>query len=333
MVDMIAQSYHLQACQAQEVPLNNRQETPTMAIDVEMSRERIENLIKDFIATSAANNMQNQAGEPAWDDVLVGFASGGDQIWQQYKEYVGAFHWTPWEVFNQHCPEEPAKPEELTVIAWILPQRKSVRKTNRRVRKYPSEEWARIRVYGEACNAALRRHVVENLNSLGYAAVAPMLVPNWTIVNSQRFSYASSWSERHTAHAAGLGTFGLCDGLITQRGKAMRVGSVVAKIVLEATPRPYAHYRAYCLYFADGSCGKCIDRCPARAITEAGHDKEKCREHLVRSRKYVLKTYKFEGYGCGLCQVGVPCEAGIPVKAARKALERGELPPPPPPLA
>jgi epoxyqueuosine reductase len=39
------------------------------------------------------------------------------------------------------------------------------------------------------------------------------------------------------------------------------------------------------------------------------------------------------GYGCGLCQVGVPCEAGIPVKAAREAFERGELPPPPPPLA
>jgi len=47
----------------------------------------------------------------------------------------------------------------------------------------------------------------------------------------------------------------------------------------------------------------------------------------------VEKTYKFVGYGCGLCQVGVPCEAGIPVKAAREALERGELPSLPPPLA
>ena len=160
-----------------------------------------------------------------------------------------------------------------------------------------------------------------------------MLVPNWTIVKSERFSYASSWSERHAAHAAGLGTFGLCDGLITAKGKAMRAGSVVAKISLEPTPRPYADHRAYCLFFADGTCGKCIDRCPVRAITEAGHDKEKCRQHLARSRAYVEKTYKFEGYGCGLCQVGVPCEAGIPVKAAREALERGELPPPLPPLA
>ena len=44
-------------------------------------------------------------------------------------------------------------------------------------------------------------------------------------------------------------------------------------------------------------------------------------------------TYKFKGYGFGLCQVGVPCEATIPVKAAREALERGQPPPPPPPLA
>jgi len=298
-----------------------------------ISGDRIKDLIQKFIATSPLNTMQNEDGDPAWDTALVGFASGADPIWQQYKEYVGAFHWTPWEVFNQHCPEVPARPAELTVISWVLPQREMVRKANRRAKKYPSEEWARIRVYGEAFNAGLRCHVVNSLNEAGHATVAPMLVPNWTIVKSQRFSYASSWSERHVAHAAGLGTFGLCDGLITARGKAMRVGSVVAKIDIEPTLRPYADHRAYCLFFADGTCGKCIDRCPARAITTAGHDKEKCRQHLARSREYVEKTYNFVGYGCGLCQVGVPCESGIPVKAAREALERGELPPPPPPLA
>jgi len=304
-----------------------------MGKTAEISKPWIESLIEDFIAASPANTMQDHTGEPAWDDALVGFASGADPIWQQYKEYVGAFHWTPWEVFNQHCPGEPVTAEELTVISWVLPQRARVRQANRKARKFPAEEWARIRVFGEAFNAALRQHVVQRLEQEGHAAVAPMLVPNWTIVKSERFSYASSWSERHAAHAAGLGTFGLCDGLITARGKAMRVGSVVARVSIEPTPRPYNDHRAYCLYFADGTCGKCIDRCPARAITEAGHDKEKCREHLGRSREHVKKTYQFEGYGCGLCQVGVPCEAGIPVKAAREALERGKLPPPSPPLA
>ena len=298
-----------------------------------MTRDGIEKLIGDFLAASPENTMQDHTGEPAWDDALVGFASGADPIWQQYKEYVGAFHWTPWEVFNQHCRGAPVTAEELTVIAWVLPQRARVRQANRKARKFPAEEWARIRVFGEACNAALRLHVANQLEQQGHVAVAPMLVPNWTIVKSERFSYASSWSERHAAHAAGLGTFGLCDGLITARGKAMRVGSVVARVSIAPTPRPYNDHRAYCLYFADGTCGKCIDRCPVRAITEAGHDKEKCRQHLGRSREHVKKTYRFEGYGCGLCQVGVPCEAGIPVKAAREALERGELPAPPPPLA
>ena len=298
-----------------------------------MTKDKIIDIIRSFVADSSLNTMQNGTDEPAWDQVLVGFASGADQIWQQYKEYVGAFHWTPWEVFNQHIPEENVSAEGLTVISWILPQRESVRKTNRLSTNYPSEEWARIRVYGENFNVALRRHLVECLEKAGYKAVAPMLVSNWTIVKSQRFSYASTWSERHAAHAAGLGTFGLCDGLITARGKAMRTGSVVAKISLEPDPRPYADHRAYCLFYAEGTCGKCIDRCPAGAITKNGHDKEKCRQYLIQSRKYVKETYNFEGYGCGLCQVGVPCESLIPVKSAREAFERGELPPPPPPIA
>jgi epoxyqueuosine reductase QueG len=304
-----------------------------LKINTAIAPDRIRDLIDEFIATSALNSMGNETREAAWDTALVGFASGADSIWQQYKEYVGAFHWTPWEVFNQHRPDESAGADELTVISWVLPQREGVRKANRNSKKFPAEEWARIRVYGEDFNVALRRHVAQSLEQAGHAAIAPMLVSNWTIVKSQQFSYASSWSERHAAHAAGLGTFGLCDGLITAKGKAMRVGSVVAKISVAPTPRPYADHRAYCLFFANGTCGKCIDRCPVRAISEKGHDKEKCRRHLARSREYVKKTYQFEGYGCGLCQVGVPCEAGIPVKAAREALERGELPAPPAPLA
>ena len=304
-----------------------------MRNDINPLKQQVIASIQEFIRTSSHNTMGDEDQTPAWENALVGFASGHDPIWQQYKEYVGGFHWTPWEVFNQHLPGEPITAEALTVISWVLPQRKIVRQSNRKARKYPSEAWARIRVFGEAFNVELRRHVVSTLSAAGHPAVAPMLVPNWTIVNSKQFSYASSWSERHAAHAAGLGTFGLCDGLITPKGKAMRVGSVVVKAPIEPTPRPYNDHRAFCLYFDNETCGKCIDRCPVGAITKSGHDKEKCRRHLGQARKYVKKTYHFEGYGCGLCQVGVPCEAGIPVKKAREALAQGKLPPPPPPLA
>jgi epoxyqueuosine reductase len=299
----------------------------------EITKQWIETRIQDFIRSSPKNTMADGTGNPSWEDCLIGYASGGDGIWQQYKEVIGSFHWTPWEVFNQHRPQENVSADQLTIISWVLPQRKAVRLANKKQTTYPAEAWARIRVYGEECNAALRNWLVERLDEKGIPAIAPMLVSNWTIVKSQRFSYASTWSERHAAHAAGLGTFGLCDGLITEKGKALRIGSVVAKIALDATPRPYNDHHAYCLHYTDNTCGRCIDRCPAGAITEQGHDKELCREHLAKSRKYVKKTYRFEGYGCGLCQVGVPCESIIPVKAARNAVKNGELPPPPPPLA
>ncbi len=272
----------------------------------------VRDLVQDFISTSPLNTLEDEVMGPAWEEALVGFASGDDPLWIQYKEYVGAFHWTPWEVFTQHHPGEPTRPEELTVISWILPQRASVRKANRKSKRYPSPEWARNRVYGEKFNEALRQHITDCLQHAGYSAISPMLSPSWTRVVSQRFSYASSWSERHAAHACGLGTFGLSDGLITPRGKAMRVGSVVSKIAIPPTPRPYSTHQAYCLFFSQGTCGKCIDRCPARAITEAGHDKVKCRQHLLKGKEFVKEKYGFDGYGCGLCQVGVPCESQIP---------------------
>ena len=69
---------------------------------------------------------------------------------------------------------------------------------------------------------------------------------------------ASQWSERHAAYASGLGTFGLCDGLITPKGKAVRFASVVTRIKVPPTQRPYKDHHAYCLHYAKGICGMCI---------------------------------------------------------------------------
>jgi epoxyqueuosine reductase QueG len=169
---------------------------------------------------------------------------------------------------------------------------------------------------GEAFNNKLRQHVVDALAEAGVQAVAPMLSPLFESKPSERFVYASTWSERHAAYAAGLGTFGVCDGLITPKGKAMRVGSVIAGLRLAPTPRSYADddHQAYCLFYSQGICGQCIPRCPVGALSAEGHDKAKCRAHLTKTREYVQDQYGFEGYGCGLCQTGVPCESKIPTK-------------------
>ena len=269
--------------------------------------------IADFVATSPLNTLGLPGGEVAWDSPLVGFSRGDDPIYQEYKGHIGDFYWTPMEIFQLTFPDFAAAPEDLTVISWVLPQTRVTKDENADQKVYPSQRWAAARDLGEKFNVALRQHVVKILLDEAVQAVAPMLSPHWCRQDSQLYGFASTWSERHAAHAGGLGTFGLCDGLITPVGKAIRAGSVVARLEIPATPRPYQNHQAYCLFFSHGICKKCAGRCPVKAISSEGHDKIRCRDHLGKARGYVRKKYGLENkVGCGLCQVGVPCESHIP---------------------
>ncbi|MDP2643742.1 MAG: epoxyqueuosine reductase [Desulfobacterales bacterium] len=205
------------------------------------------------------------------------------------------------------------KSDQLTVISYILVQTEKTKFDNRKETLYPSERWARARIFGEEVSKKLRNHLVAQLNEAGCEAVAPQLSPYWERKKSERYVFASNWSERHAAYASGLGTFGLCDGLITPKGKAIRAGSVIANIQIPFTARPYHDHHEYCLFFTTGKCKKCVERCPADAISESGHDKIKCSAYLnPGTHDYVKLHYHFDGYGCGLCQTGVPCESKIP---------------------
>lgn len=258
--------------------------------------------------------------EPAFGVPLVGFARGDDPLWQECKKHVGEFHWTPREAFAFRYPHEPVDASELTVMSWVLPQTEATRIDNRKEKELPAERWARARIFGEKyVNAGLRKHLVATLDERGIQCVSPSLLDEWKGVDSPQFVFASTWSERHAAFAAGLGTFGLCDGLITPVGKAMRTGSIIVRMELPATERPYTNHQEYCLFYNSGTCGVCIKRCPASALSVQGHDKRACKQFLRGvTAPYVEETWHFKGYGCGLCQVGVPCEKGIPPRPKAK---------------
>ena len=278
---------------------------------------RVEGTIKDFVNESPENTLRNEANEKAWSDPLVGFSSGADPLYDFYKKDIGSFFLTPLEWFEATFPESETQDEGLTVISWILPQTMATKAEHRLPRNMPTERWARARIYGEEFNDKLRGHVVEKLNEAGYKAVAPMLSALWSRETSEKYGFASNWSERHAAYASGLGTFGLCDGLITPKGKAMRAGSVIASMVIQPSAGEYEDHHAHCLYYAKGTCLECVHRCPAGAISEAGHDKERCSKYLRATRKYVESSFGFNGYGCGLCQTGVACESRIPPEIFR----------------
>jgi hypothetical protein len=273
----------------------------------------IEKMVKNFINDSPENTLKNESNEKAWDEPIVGFSSGADDLFQFYKKDIGDFYLSPLEFFKHAYPNVHVEPIELTVISWVLPQTESTKIEHRKQNKWPTERWARARIFGEEVNNKLRVFVVSKLKESGINAVAPALSPLWSMNKSHKYGFASSWSERHTAYVAGLGTFGLCDGLITLVGKAMRCGSVIANMQIDPSKRPYSDHHEYCLFYSKGICGICIDRCPVGAISETGHDKSKCNTHVDTTWDYVEENFGFKGYGCGLCQTGVPCESQIPV--------------------
>jgi len=279
----------------------------------ERLKSRIEQIVRDFCA-SPANSLENGTGEPAWGEPRLAFARGDDPLFDRLKADIGPFYWTPAEAFRLAYPEGSLDPAELAVACYVLPQTEATRRDQRQQTEVPAERWARSRFHGEEFNCALRLHLAAELTRVGYPAVAPERLDDFAYRQSERFGLASNWSERHTAWVAGLGTFGLSDGLITRVGKAVRFGSVVFKAEIEATLRPYSGYQDWCLWYAKGTCGACMRRCPVAAINEEGHNKETCFDYIRNvTTPYVSGHYGTGATPCGLCQVKIPCEAGSPL--------------------
>jgi len=114
----------------------------------------------------------------------------------------------------------------------------------------------------------------------------------------------SRWSQRHVAYLAGHGTFGLNNMLISDAGAVGRYFSVVTALDVP-TDAPVSEER--CLWKRDGSCGLCMKRCAAGALTAEGFDRFKCLEQcLVNMQKYPGADV------CGKCTVELPCSYEIP---------------------
>lgn len=286
----------------------------------------IERAIEEFTRTSPLNRLEAFGNAPIFEKPLVGFADGDDPLFTEFKRVVAAEHFTPREILTKYLTEtlnikSPAMPA-VSVISFILPINRETSRTNACETEGPSLRWNHTRWKGEEFANELCRYLVKMLENLEHHAIAPEISPFFRISRVPD-GFVSNWSQRHVAYAAGLGTFSLNEGFITRRGLAHRCASIVTDLKLKPSPRLYIHHLANCKFYAKGTCGKCIERCPAGAISEKGHDKLKCREMLFEKQKPWLEGAHGPGYigryaGCGLCQTGVPCEHRIPVSKKRR---------------
>jgi hypothetical protein len=191
-------------------------------------------------------------------------------------------------------------------------------------------------------------YVVNVLQMLGYRAIAPTFT-NWGQEFLMDYQYEGATSratispspEREWAVAAGLGTYGLPDMIISERGMAINLTTVITSAKFPPTPKPD---KEYCLFYRDGSCKECIKRCPGQAISATisppGRLAAKCHGGGLAAANYNITYLKekmikelgdyvnisgnlmFGGSGpgksvlgfpaCGRCYTGVPCATGIP---------------------
>ena len=230
---------------------------------------------------------------------LIGFASASDDIFARFREkdVIGPQFFGPREWL----------PAAKTVAAFFLPFTPEVRLSNRADRTDPSVEWLYARIEGQEFIGSYMTALRQLLQSQGIETCVPAMDErfclSFEIVSTESggdIHVDSRWSERHAAYACGLGTFGLSRGLISQKGMAGRYASLILSAEWDPSERRYTGVYDYCV-----ECGACMRNCPAGAITlTAGKNNLICKTFTDQMKaKYAPR------YGCGKCQVGVPCES------------------------
>lgn len=287
----------------------------------------LENAIKEYVCTSPLNHLTAFDNAPIVDEPLVAFADGDDRIFQEYKTIIGDFHLTPRELLEKYVASKrwrfgpKARLDHVGVVSWALPLTHETRLHERTSPfggspRYNHSRWLGIRLY-----ESVEQFVASLLEVLGCHAVAPIQSRFFEIKNMPGDWLAANWSERHVAYACGLGTFGLNGLMITSRGCAVYLGSVVCDRALTPTPRAESRV-ANCPYFRDGSCGLCIAHCTGAAITPEGRSNVACLKNLRDEQAgNVIRMGLDKGLvgpapACGRCSTGLPCEDRIPPSAA-----------------
>lgn len=241
-------------------------------------------------------------GMTLWEEPLLGIADAGDPLFRALQDD---------DVVAAEYPEPSWwLPGAKRVVSFFLPFTRRIKASNENGAA-ASPEWLHGRIEGQEVVELAGAFLCRWLAARGYKAVMPATDKRFAMLRP----YASNWSERHTAYICGLGTFGASKGLITAKGVAGRFGSVVTDChVLAVTQRPYEGVYEYCT-----QCRACAEKCPARAIDlrrglDEAKSQEACSQYVASSWTEPQGMSRKRRYGCGKCQVGVPCADRIPGK-------------------
>ena len=224
-----------------------------------------------------------------WRKPIVRFADAEHPGFIELRQIVDPEH---------HVPEDYL-PGVKNVLSWFLPFLPELGKNNLEG-KLSSHQWADAYLVTNQMAAWVNEKLVAYIrNEWNCCAAIPFDAGMISNDNPR-----SRWSQRHVAYLAGHGTFGKNNMLISDAGAVGRYFSIVT--TLDAQPdMPVTEER--CLWKKNGTCGLCIRRCEAGALTEAGFDRFQCLAQCLRNME------RYPGADvCGKCTVELPCSYGIP---------------------
>lgn len=290
-------------------------------------------IILEFLIDLFSKNKLNRlpesyGGDRIFSNPIIGIAQGDDSIFKKYKEIISPKHLTPEEVWKA-AKLPNIEDSNLRILSIVFPFSNQIRSESIKARVMPAEIYSIGRNYANEFKIDVMKQTIEFFKKQGFRATAGILSDKFNIYPG----FFSSWSERHIAFAAGLGTFSLHEGFISEVGCNIRLCSVITDAPLRVTTRRNDDPYANCLYYTNGTCRECEKICPADAINEKGHDKKKCwvygrkveaemtkrltpilKPHLRRIQGKMIQSYPV---GCAFCQFGVPCMDKNPIKAEK----------------
>ena len=238
---------------------------------------------------------------PVLDAPLTGFANADNPLFETFRrdEVIGS-QW--------RAPKE-WMPEAKSVVVFFFPVSQAIRSRHRAAKTATNEAWNYgYGKHGQVLNAFIEGLAAE-LEGMGIHTFIPTKDRSFKIEQHPVMSgdkedvhYSTSWSNRHVAFAAGLGTFGVHRHLITSSGCSGVLASMILDCETEPTSAGYKDPYENCIH-----CGACVARCPAGAITlEHLRNLKECRTYAA-----TLRTETEPGY-CGKCLAGIPCESVKP---------------------
>lgn len=262
-------------------------------------KRKMEEEIRKLIISSVESENTLFNDYITWREPIIGFVDVNDQRINILKEIVSNDHLLPNEVLH----------DAKSIICFFIPFTELIGQSNINS-KMSSKEWALAYIRTNMLIKKISNNIEVFLNASGYTVGKIPATHNFDVN-----TLISNWSHRHLAYIGGIGSFGINNMLITDKGCCGRLGSIVTNYHFTKSDSVTTEK---CLNKLNGSCGICIGKCVNNAFNENSYNRFACYEMCLENAEY----HKSIGYAdvCGKCVVGLPCSFKDPTTSLKKCI-------------